>query len=307
LLVFPVNSREQPVPDGSLPNPRAAPLFGPFGAEITDFDARRLTSAASLLDLLHRHQVLVLRDQRFSPGDYVAFSRLFGELQPQVLDRFTHPEAREIYVLSNVIENGEPIGNSNDGFTWHTDQSTRTTPTAITMLYGLETPPHGAATHFASTYLAYEAMPSDERARLDPLKVIFSHERLHDAQRAALAAAGAADDHKSLSHEEREALRRNAAVHPLVRTHPATGRRGLYLGTLSCAGIEGLDQPEGLALMDHLVAYATQERFVYAHEWRQGDVVLWDNRGLLHMATAYDKARYRRVMWRTSVEGERPF
>ena len=282
-------------------------LPGPFGAEILDCDLRALASGKAVLDLLHRHQVLVFRDQDLSPAQYVAFSKLFGDLQLQVLDRFIHPAAREIYVLSNVVENGVAIGNSNDGFTWHTDQSSRKQPTAYTMLYGVETPPVGADTHFASTYLAFEALSDADQQRLLALRALFNQSRLHQQQRSILAERNVHDDHAPLSADEAARLRANTASHPLVRTHPSTGRKGLYLGTLSCAGIEGMPERDGLALMAQLVEHATQERFMYRHRWRPRDLVMWDNRGLLHVATEYDKQKYRRLMWRTSVMGEMPF
>lgn len=295
------------MPDGSVAQAQVRPLDAPFGAEIIGMDARGLASAEGILDLVHRHQVIVLRDQVFAPAEYVRFSSLLGDLQLQVLDRFTHPQAREIYVLSNVIEYGEPIGNSNDGFTWHTDQSTRKEPTAYTMLYGVECPPVGADTLFASTSLSFEALPGERQQQLSGLRAIFNHARLHTKQREILAQDQVRDDHRPLSADERKALEEQSAIHPLVRTHPATGRKGLYLGTLSFAGFEGMDMEEALRLMDELVAYSTRETFLYRHHWRVNDLVLWDNRALLHIATAYDKEKYRRLMWRTSVAGEVPF
>jgi taurine dioxygenase len=295
------------MPDGSVAHAQVRPLDAPFGAEVIGLDARSLGSAKGILDLLHRHQVIVLRDQVFAPAEYVRFSSLLGELQLQVLDRFTHPQAREIYVLSNVIENGEPVGNSNDGFTWHTDQSTRREPTAYTMLYGVECPPVGGDTLFANTALSFEGLPAERQQKLSGLRAIFNHARLHEKQREMLANDQIRDDHKPLSADERKALEDQSAVHPLVRTHPATGRKGLYLGTLSFAGFEGVDTEEALRLMDELVTHSTGAPFLYRHQWRENDLVLWDNRALLHIATAYDKEKYRRLMWRTSVAGEVPF
>jgi taurine dioxygenase len=296
------------MPDGQATLPFAvSPLPGPFGAEIAGFDVRELNSPQPVLDVLHESQVVVFRDQRLSPAEYVTFSRLFGDLQLQVLDRFIHPAQREIYVLSNVVEDGKPIGNSNDGFTWHTDQSARPQPTAYTMLYGVETPPEGADTLYASTYLSFEALPAAEQHKYTAMRALFSHARLHAQQRTILADRSARDDHAPLSAEDQQKLDANTAVHPLVRTHPFTGRKGLYLGTLSCAGIDGMTENDGLGLMARLVDHSIQEPYAYRHRWQPRDLVMWDNRGLLHTATDYDKQKYRRVMWRTSVMGEAPF
>lgn len=296
------------MPDGQIEKPFfVTGLPGPFGVEIAGCDVRALAQPDQVLSVLHEHQVVAFRDQWLSPHDYVTFSRLFGDLQLQVLDRFVHPQCHEIYVLSNVVENGKPIGNSNDGFTWHTDQSSRPQPTAYTMLYCVEAPPEGADTLFASTYLSYDALPEAEREQLAKLRVLFSHARLHSHQRTLLAERNARDDHAPLSAEEQKKLDANAAAHPLVRTHPDTGRKGLYLGTLSCAGIDGMPESEGLALMERLVEHSIQDAYLYRHRWRPGDLVMWDNRALLHVATPYDREKHRRIMWRTSVMGETPF
>jgi taurine dioxygenase len=284
-----------------------ATVVGPgFAAEVEGFDVRGAIAAgtaAGLVDLLHRHQVLVLRDQDLTPAELVAFVRLVGEPQYHVLDQFLLKEQPEIYVLSNIVEDGRPIGNASEGITWHTDLSSRERPTAYTFLYGLEVPRAGGDTWFASTYLSYEALPEERRRALDPLKVVHSYERLYAARRAKLAAEGK-DPYADLTDRQREQA--TSAVHPMVRTHPSTGRRGLYLGTMAIERVVGMEQEEGLRLVEELLEHSISPPFRYDHRWRPKDVVVWDNRGLLHSASPYDKERERRLVYRLSIEGERP-
>ncbi len=284
------------------------PLDAPFAAEINGFDVRGLDGNEGVevvLDQLFRHQVLVFRNQALTPAELVAFVRLFGEPQFHVLDQYLLPEQREIYVLSNITRDGKPIGNPNEGITWHTDLSSRERPTAYTILYSLEVPKEGGHTRFASTYLAYEALSADDQARYRKMRGVHSYKRQYEARRAMLAAKGDAEAYGDLRTDQERAATRS--IHPLVHTHPVTGRKGLYLATLSLEGFAGMGEADGIALGEKLVDYVTSEPFRYEHHWRVGDLVMWDNRGLMHVAGPYDKERERRLVYRLSIEGERPF
>ena len=267
-----------------------------LGAEIAGIDPRDLGDADRdrLIAALARHGVLVLRDQHLSPSELVAFSRRFGELEYHVLDQYWLEEEPLVYVISNVVENGRPIGNPREGFGWHSDLNYMERPTAVTFLLGLEVPPEGGETLFADAYAATEALAPAERERLSALGMKHSYAMLHASRPWA----------EPLSDEQKR--RTPDVVHPLIRTHPETGRRGMYLGGPTCALPRGMGESEALALLNRLFERATSPEHVYAHRWRAGDLVFWDNRGVLHTATEYDRERHRRIVWRTSVRGERP-
>ncbi len=272
------------------------PITPEIGAEAIGVDLRDIGDAetAVLLNALATHGVLVVRNQSLSPDDLVALGRRFGPVEYGVREDYQLPENLDVYVISNIVENGKPLGNPNDGFAWHTDLSFLETPTAYTFLYAIETPPEGAATEFASAFRTYEAQTPEERARLDAMQVRHSYEILHATRKWA----------KPLTEEEKR--RFPDVVHPMVRTHPVSGRKAVYLGPNTSLPI-GLAEAEGAALIDDLVAQTTRPEHVYAHQWRPGDLVVWDNHGMMHRATEYDRQRYRRLLYRVTVRGERPF
>jgi taurine dioxygenase len=273
------------------------PFDAPLGAEAGGIDPRAI-SPADLEALRHglaTHGVLVLRDQQLSPAELVAFSRRFGELEYHVLDQYWLPEQPEVYVISNIVENGQPIGNPREGFGWHTDLSYMPFPTAYTFLYGIEVPAAGAETHFCTIYPATDALPPDRRAALDAITMRHSYAMLHASRPWAAPLT------------EQQKQRSPDVFHPLIRTHPVTGRKGMYLGGTTCAQPLGMDEGAGQALLQALFAEATRPEHVYAHKWRRHDLVFWDNRGVMHSATEYDRERYRRLIHRTSVRGEKPY
>lgn len=279
----------------TLENLELQPLPLGFGARVGAMRLQDLTPdrAPALLDALHRYQVLVFENQSLTPAEYADFARLLGPPEPHVLTQFQLPEMPEIFVISNVVESGRPIGHADGGFEWHTDMAFAEQPMAYTMLYTIEAPTSGADTVFASTYAGYDALPAEERARLRELDVVHSIEKLYEGRAA----------------QPSDAVRKKRpdVVHPLVRTHPATGRDGLYLGLRQTRTVTGLDEAKSEALIAELVEKITRPERVYSHKWKAGDVVIWDNRGLLHAATPYDKENQRRLVWRISIRGERPF
>jgi taurine dioxygenase len=296
-----------------LPNPTPEPesdlgfavgrLSGAFGGEVGGFDLRRLIDApsrAAFVRCLAAHGLLVFRDQTLTPGEFAAVSRSLGELEFHVLDQYRMAAQPEIYVISNIVEDGKPIGNPRDGFGWHTDQSYIARPTAYTILHGVETPPVGADTQFASTYLAYETLPAALRATVDRLRGIHSYVYMRTRNAAYMG------QNTKVTLTTAQVASVPDVVHPLVRTHPLTGRRSLYLGGDCLAGI--LDMPEQAArpLIEELFEIALRPEYRFVHRWRPRDVVMWDNRGLMHTATEYDRDQHRRLIWRTSVRGEVP-
>jgi taurine dioxygenase len=273
------------------------PFDAPLGAEASGLDPRNVSEVDfdALRQALARHGVLVLRNQQLSPAELVGFSRRFGELEYHVLDQYWLPEQPEVYVISNIVENGKPIGNPREGFGWHTDLSYMALPTAYTFLYGLEVPEEGAETLFCTIYPTTDALPEAQRAKLETVTVRHSYAALHASRPWAAPLT------------EQQKARSPDVFHPLMRTHPITGRKGVYLGGTTCAFPLDMDAEEGSVLMRDLYADATRPEHVYAHKWRRHDLVFWDNRFVMHSATEYDRERYRRLIHRTSVRGEKPY
>jgi taurine dioxygenase len=269
-----------------------------FGAEI--FDTRlndaRPDALRGVVEAFHRHGAIVLRNQKMTPADLLAFITQFGEPEGHTLKQFTLPGYPNIYVLSNRIVDGRPIGAHNDGVGWHTDYSYKEKPVMCTMLYAVEVPPEGSDTLLADLCAAYDALSPARRSELDPLVVHHSYQFFMQTREY---------NRMELSPELKAA---NPDVfHPMIRTHPSDGRKALWVSTGTVKGIVGMPNPDGLQLIDELVAFATQDRFIYHHKWQAGDVLMWDNRCTLHTGTLYDDTKYFRQMHRLWVKGDKPF
>lgn len=265
-------------------------LSEPIGASIDDIDLSQSLSRTAreriVAALLDRH-VVVFPNQALSREQQCEFTAQFGEVE-------SHGGGRQgkrqdvAHVTANLDADGNPSDRFAKGanYRWHTDKPYYRTPPALTTLYAAELPPEGGDTEFANTALAYDALPEATTRRISGLRVVFQWE-----------------------HGQRPGYYANdlpPVDHPLVRTHPETGRRALYLGH-HATGVVGMPQTEGAALLEELLAHATQPRFTYAHRWRPGDLVMWDNRCLLHRAVAnYEMTKYRRIMHRNVVKGTAP-
>ncbi|MEQ8965602.1 MAG: TauD/TfdA family dioxygenase [Azospirillaceae bacterium] len=287
-----------------------APLSPVLGAEVVDFDIRTLDpqAAPALKDCLRDHQVLVFRDQDLTPADMVAFINKMGEPQYHVLDRFLMEEAPEIYVISNMKDDkGEPIGNSYEGLSWHTDLQGQEKVTAYTVLYGVEVPEEGGKTRFASMYKAFEALPDERKRALEPMKFIYSYETQYNVRLKYLAEKGITDHQydRPMTPEQLEYARKRHPL-PIVDVNPHNGRKWIHVATMGCAGVEGMSDEDGIALVNELTDYATSGPFRYDHQWRKRDLLLWDNRGLFHAAGEYDRASQKRLIWRGSIAEDAP-
>jgi taurine dioxygenase len=274
-----------------------APTGAALGAEVGGVDLRSINDAdfAAVYRAWLEHSVLLLRGQALSDDDLIAFSRRFGELDFAPIQengrRFVdgHPE---IYVVSNVIENGVAIGSLGAGeAVWHTDMSYLEDPPKASMLYAIEVPPTGGNTGFTSMYRAYEAMPEGMKRRLAGLRV--KHDGTYNSGGYVRQGVTPTDD-------PREAP---GTYHPIVCTHQETGRKCLYLGRRRNAYVEGLGLAESEALLDEVWEYATRDELTWYNQWRVGDVVLWDNRCTMHRRDPFD-ASSRRIMHRTQMKGE---
>jgi len=268
-----------------------------LGAEVRGIDLKELGEAAfaRLMQAWHQHSVVLIRDQRLSDQQLIAFSRRLGDLDwapVQETGRRFVEGLPEIYIVSNVKVNGEPIGSLGDGeAVWHTDMSYLDVPPMASMLYALEVPPTGGNTSFCTMYGVYEALPQALKDRVAGLKI--KHDGTYNSGGYVRQGVTPTDD----------PVTSPGAVHPLVCTHPDTGRRMLYLGRRRNAYLVGLEISESEALLDELWSFVARPEFAWEHAWRVGDLVLWDNRCTMHRRDAFDPTS-RRVMHRTQVKGE---
>ena len=246
-------------------------------------------------DAYNRYSVLVFRDQKLSPEQQIAFARRFGELEISPRTQFALPGHPEILVLSNIIENGKPIGNADAGRTWHTDMSYTKTPPRGSLLYALEIPvENGRAlgdTVFASAAAAFESLPADRRASLLGLRAIHRGSAKKYAPGSKLG-----DLIKDIPDVE----------HPVIRTHPVTGRKAIYVREGECVGICGKSDEQGLPLIKELSDMVTRPEFCYRHQWCLGDLLMWDNSMTQHLAIGDYQLPLRRLMHRVTVNGTVP-
>jgi len=267
-------------------------LSAASGIAITGIDLAESLSPeleAKILQAFLDHHVVVFPGQVLTREQQYAFARNFGEVEPS-----GQPGSKRYqvaHVISNLDKDGNPVDRSSSpvsNYRWHTDKSYHAVPPALTMLYGVELPPKGGDTEFANAVAGYAALPEETKRRIAGLRVVF---RWGSSGSVSIAPMGD----------------RPPVDHPLVRTHPDTGHKALYLGN-HASHILGMPEAEGAALLDQLLQHATQRRFVYAHRWRRGDLVMWDNRCLLHRAVAnYETGKDRRILHRSVVRGTVPF
>lgn len=278
------------------------PLSQALGAEISGVDLREDLSEATVAEIVeawHRHLVLLFRDQSLSEEDQIRFAQHFGALQkrtrpPEAINEAGYTKYPQLTMLvSNIRENGKLIGSLPDGeMHFHSDQCYLEKPAAGTFLYALEVPSVGGDTLFLNMYKAYETLPPELKTRLDGRKALNAY--LYDSTTRAVN--GSKVDFTAHPHY----------VQPIVRTHPDTKRKALYVNRLMTFTIEGLDEEEGSALLDRLFAHVEQKEFIYAHHWRVGDLVLWDNRCTLHARTDFSD-KERRLLRRYTVLGDRVY
>ena len=289
-----------PRASGSIATPpfEMRPLSPLMAAEVLGLDLSQPVDDAmrdAILAALHRYKVLAFRNQDLPAAAQAAFTRRFGELEPHVNRDFRSAGIPEVHPVNNLDENKRPSrGIKNIGnYAWHTDKSYMARPSLATLLYAVQLPPEGGDTEFADLQAAYNALPEKRRRSLQPLRVVHSWERSRQ---------------KSGSKPATEEEKRDAppVTHPLIRIHPATGRKGLYIGNHT-SHVEEWPVDKGEALLAELLDFATQPQFVYRHRWRPGDMVMWDNRCLVHRAIAnFDMDRHARVLNRTVVRGDAP-
>ncbi|WP_459616314.1 TauD/TfdA dioxygenase family protein [Bordetella sp. 2513F-2] len=308
LSIAPQGAAARPVPPVPAPQadaPRQDFEIRPFdcatGAEIIGLDLREALHPADFARVHRAHldyHVLVFRDQRITPQQHIAFSRRFGQLMIHVLHQFHLAGHPEILVISNIIENGQPIGLGDAGKLWHSDISYKPVPAMGSLLHAQELPGEGGDTLFANMHLAYDTLPAHLRKAIEGRRAVHSYL----ARYARLQSEG--NWRPELSDAQRAQVQE--VEHPVVRTHPETGRRALFVSEGFTTRIVGLPEDESRQILDALHAHSVRPQHVYRHVWREHDLVFWDNRSLIHLAAGCP-AHLRRKLYRTTIEGDVPF
>lgn len=276
------------------------PLSDALGAEVLGLD---LTAPLSDDDFARLHQahldhhVLVFRDQRITPAQQVAFSQRWGPLQRHVLHQFALPEQPEVLIVSNIVENGKPIGLGDAGVFWHSDLSYKDKPSLGSFLHAQELPAEGGDTLFANQHLAWDELPTELAHAVQGRRAEHSYLKVYgELQRRS-------PWRPNLSAEQIAAV--PPVSQPIVRTHPETGRKALFVSEHFTTRVVGLPDDESEELLQALYDHSTQTRYIYRHRWLPGDMVFWDNRSVLHLAAGCPPDQRRRL-YRTTIEGDTP-
>jgi taurine dioxygenase len=270
---------------------RLRKLTDNFGAEADEISP----DFRAVWDAFFASQVLVFRNQSFTPSTYLDFARRFGKPEPHVIDQFHHPEHADILILSNVLKDGKPTGLADAGTYFHTDYSYLDVPARCTLLYSIQVPKQGGDTLFADQYAAYDDLSSSLKIQIQDLVALHHYGNRDDLDESSRTVA-------SVLSEEQE--NKMAWVrHKVARKHPITGRTALYSVSGSSFRIEGMPDDEAIDLLDALKRHSTQEKYQLRLKYGLGDVVVWDNASLLHSATLTDPADPR-TLWRITIKEE---
>lgn len=279
---------------------QAAPLNGPLGAAVTGVDLTRPLATQTQQEILaafHHYGLLWFPDQVLSPAQQAAFAEHFGELEDYP---FITPLPEHNKVIPIIKE---PDTRMNFGGGWHTDTSYLPKPPSITMLHAIEVPARGGDTLFADMALAFESLSSGMRDLLDGLKGVFTADIVHGKSGVYSKQAGA--DHP-MDYGDSHNVAEREVEHPIIRTHPATGRKSIYAGLAHCARIRGMTKEESKVILEFINQFATRPEYVTRLQWQQNSLAMWDNRRLFHYALN-DYAGQRRHMHRVTIQGDTPF
>jgi len=257
-----------------------------------DLDESTITA---IREAFYQHSILLFRGQMLTEAEQIAFTKRFGDLYDHVMGQFAHPQYPDVLVVSNILENGKQIGLADAGRLWHADLSYRSPGSWGAMLYAREVPNSGGDTLFADTIAAYEELPDHLAKQIQGRKAIHSYLDSHRRLKQTYASR------PELTEDQLKQLQE--VMHPLAFVHPGNGRTGLYVSEGFAVQVEGLPEDESRALLDALNAHVTQERFIYRHTWKLGDLLFWDNRSTIHKATGGYAWPDRRLMHRTTLKG----
>jgi taurine dioxygenase len=281
------------VDQGSL---SLTPLSAHTGAAITGVDLSGPVDKQTrnrLNETFLDHSVIAIRDQNLTAPQFLEAIKMFGDIFLQHNPRFAVPECPQIHYISNQekFEDGR-VYIPGEGY--HTDHSNDIEPPKATALYAVKLPKSGGDTQFVNMYDAYEALPEDMKERIEGLQARHVYQSKYSERKLP-----------SLS-EERKKIASRSVVHPIVRTHPETGRKAIYINPIRVEEIVGMPEQEALRLLDELLEHATQEKFQYRHKWKLGDVVIWDNRCLMHKANGDYPVGEVRYLYRAMLKGDQP-
>jgi len=282
------------------------PTGAALGAEILGVDLSQDlddTTFGQIVDLWHEYEVLFFRGQKLTPDQHVRFSRRFGELELHVRKDCCRPGFHELFVVSNITVDGKPIGSQDAGLFWHSDLCYLNEPSRGSLFYALEVPhdEQGQAlgdTKFASATAAYDALSDNIKKKIEGRKAVQSYKKGYYRERNA-------GPRKPLTPEQE--ARTPDVEHPIVRTHPYTGKKCLFINEGYTARIAGMENADGDALLQQLIEHSTRPEFIYRHQWRVGDFLMWDNCSVQHQAVPDYKLPLRRHMERTTLTGTAPF
>lgn len=276
------------------------PLGGPLGAEVIGLDLNRPVAdheLASMRAAFVKHGVLVFRDQRITPEQHIAFSRRFGPLQVHVLNRFHLANHPEILIVSNVVEDGKPIGLVDAGADWHSDLSYMPKPSLGALLHSQELPAERGDTLYANTATAYDTLPAEAKKLLEGKTAVHSYVYRYERLRKL------SPWRPELTQQQIDEV--PPVEHPVIITHPESGRKILFVSEGFTSHIVGIPRDESDALLKELHQHITRPENVYTHKWQPHDMVFWDNRSTQHYA-AITPQHLRRTLYRTTVEGDVP-
>ena len=279
--------------------PVITPLKPTIGARVDGIDLSRPMSELvfnQTRTAMVEYSVLLFHGQTLTPEQQIAFSRRFGELEDHVLSEFCLPDHSEIFVVSNIVEDGRHIGAHGGSKFFHSDLSYLAEPSLGSVFYCLECPDEGGETAFASMFAAYDALPEERKRWLRGRNVVndyvWNYERNLKKKRGPLT--------------EAQKAKTPPVVHPAVLRHPENDRNALYVSDNVSRCFEGMEEAESRKIIEELTAFSTQSEFVYTHKWTPGDVLIWDNRSSVHKACPFDEEGSRRRMNRTTIRGKRP-
>ena len=266
------------------------PLTTTFGAEVSGVDLSKLLdapTAKTLRELWQKNALLLFRDQQLDEAQQIAFSRNFGALEIHLRREYLSPENPEILYVSNLKQDGRAIGILSDTEVgWHYDQIYLPRPAVGSMLYSVIIPPNRGATSFSDMTAAYAALPAPTRQRLEGRKAVQSYEAFNRSY--------------SVPTSDEQRRKTPDIEHPIVRTHPTTGRKALYICPGMTTRIAGLPEAESADLLAELFAWTVRPEFVYTHTWRLGDALMWDNACTMHRREPFDTTQ-QRLMKRTTI------
>ncbi|KFE46542.1 TauD/TfdA dioxygenase family protein [Pseudomonas syringae] len=277
------------------------PFAEKVGAEIVGLDLSRPLNDADFARVHQAHldhHVVVFRDQQITPQQQIDFSRRFGVLQIHVLKQFLLANHPEILIVSNIVEDGQPIGLGDAGKYWHSDLSYKELPSLGSMLHAQELPSEGGDTLFADMHLAWDTLPQHLRDAVEGRSAVHNYTARYSE------GDNAASWRPKLTPEQLAQV--VEVTHPIVRTHPENGRKALFVSEGFTTRIVGLPEDESRALLNEIYAHSVRPEHVYRHQWQPHDLVFWDNRSLIHLAAGCPP-QLRRKLFRTTIQGDAPF